>query len=116
MPRTAPIPNMVAIPGMCPGVVIKAGGAGGGGSGAGRGKGKGGKKGARTKGGKDDAKDGKKNAGACGNGSNADGGCPNPQHGGGGQVTAGDPVDVATGRVFTVPAVDLALGGPFPFI
>lgn len=110
------MPNIPAIPGMCPGIVIKAGGAGGGGSGAGRGKGKGRKKGARTKGGKDDAKDGKKNAGACGNGSNADGGCPNPQHGGGGQVTAGDPVDVATGRVFTVPAVDLALGGPLPFI
>lgn len=116
MPRTAPVPNMIAIPGMCPGVLIKAGGAGGGGSGAGGGKGKGGKKGARTKGGKDDAEGGKKNQGACGTGSNADGGCPNPKHGSGGHVTAGDPVDVVTGRVFTVPAVDLVLGGPFPFI
>lgn len=101
---------------MCPGVVIKAGGAGGGGSGAGRGKGKGGKKKAKGKRGKENAQGGKKNAakgtGKCGGA----GGCPNPSHGNGGSASAGDPVDVVTGRVYTVPTVDLALPGHVPLI
>lgn len=101
---------------MCPGVLIKAGGAGGGGSGAGGGKGKGKKKKAKGKRGKENAEAGKKNAaegtGKCGGA----GGCPNPSHGNGGSASAGDPVDVVTGRVYTVPAVDLALPGHLPLI
>jgi RHS repeat-associated protein len=101
---------------MCPGVLIKAGGAGGGGSGAGRGKGKGGKKKAKGKRGKENAEGGKKNAaegtGKCGGA----GGCPNPKHGNGGSASAGDPVDVVTGRVYTIPTVDLALPGHLPLI
>ncbi len=99
---------------MCPGNIVAGGGgdAGGGSGGSGK-KGKG-KAGAGTTDGGEDADGGDKSLGACGNGAN--GGCPNPSHGGGGQVTAGDPVDLATGRVFTVPAVDLVLGGPFPLI
>lgn len=116
MPRTAPAPNMIAIPGMCPGVLIKAGGAGGGGSGAGGGKGKGGKKKAKGKRGGENAEGGKKNAakgtGKCG----GSGGCPNPSHGNGGSASAGDPVDVVSGRVYTVPSVDLALPGYLPLI
>jgi RHS repeat-associated protein len=116
VPRTAPMPNIPAIPGMCPGIVIKAGGAGGGGSGAGGGNGKGGKKKAKGKRGKENAEGGKKNAakgtGKCGGA----GGCPNPNHGNGGSASAGDPVDVVTGRVYTVPTVDLALPGHLPLI
>lgn len=107
---------MIAIPGMCPGVLVKAGGAGGGGSGAGGGKGRGGKRKAKGKRSKENAEDGKKNAargtGKCG----ASGGCPNPSHGNGGSASAGDPVDVVSGRVYTVPSVDLALPGRLPLI
>ncbi|WP_441292260.1 hypothetical protein ACSRUE_19300 [Sorangium sp. KYC3313] len=94
MARTAPVPNIPAIPGMNPGVFITGGGPGGGKGGAGKG-GNGG----------DSASEGGRGAGASGQGSG--GGCPNPAHGRGGQTTAGDPVDVATGRAFTVPALDL---------
>lgn len=113
MPRTAPAPNMVATPGMNPGNIVAGGGgnAGGGSGKSGKG-GRGGKGGDGGNGG-DDAEGGGKSAGACGAG---DGGCPNPQHGSGGNVSAGDPVDVASGRVFSVPVVDLALGGPLPLI
>lgn len=110
MARTAPVPNMVAIPGMNPGIFVLGGGGDGGGSGAGNGKGKGGKQGAGGKNGGKDANGGGPNAGACGAGSGA--GCPNPAHGGGGGTAAGDPVDVAGGRVFTAPQLDLVLPGP----
>src|SRR5690606_35047095 len=69
MPRTAPIPNLPARPGMCQAVLSKAGGSGGGDSGAGGGRGKGKKK-AKGKRGNENAKAGKKNAaegtGKCG--------------------------------------------------
>lgn len=113
--RTAPVPNMVAIPGMNPGLFVMGGGGDGGGSGAGAGKGKGGKQGANGKNGGKDANGGGKNAGACGKGTGAPS-CTNPRHGGSGGTAAGDPVDVMTGRVFTVPSVDLALPGPFPLV
>lgn len=107
MPRTAPAPNLPAIPGMNPGVLIKAGGGAGGGAGAGSGKGRGGKKGANGKGDKDGADDGKKAAGDCGTG--GPGGCTGCESG----VSRGDPVNVATGEVFTIPQRDLYLPGFF---
>ncbi|MEZ4293376.1 MAG: RHS repeat-associated core domain-containing protein [Polyangiaceae bacterium] len=108
MARTAPVPNMVAIPGMNPGLFVMGGGGDGGGSGAGNGKGKGGKQGGDGKNGGNDANGGGKGANACGAGSSS---CPGP-HGGGG-ASAGHPVDCATGNVFTNLAVDLFLPGPF---
>ncbi len=100
MARTAPVPNIPAIPGMNPGLFILGGGGDGGGSGAGGGKGKGGKQGAGGKNGGADAKGGGKSA-------------PDPKKypkcG-----TASHPVDVATGRAFTHPIPILELGGPMP--
>lgn len=58
MPRTSPVPNIPAIPGMNPGVLVKAGGGAGGGAGAGRGNGKGGKKGAGGNSGEEEPADG----------------------------------------------------------
>lgn len=111
MARTAPVPNIPAIPGMNPGIfVMGGGGAGGGGSGKG-GKGQGGAQGAGGENAGDGAEGGGENAGSCGAGSGA--GCPNPSHGGSG-TAAGDPVDVFSGRVYTLPTIDLALGGPLP--
>ncbi len=40
----------------------------------------------------------------------------NPVHGGSGGTSAGDPVDVVTGRVFTLPTLDLGLPGPLPLV
>ncbi|WP_437565421.1 DUF6531 domain-containing protein [Sorangium sp. So ce542] len=114
MARTAPVPNIPAIPGMNPGVFVMGGG---GGSGGGNGKGGGAGRnsgGAQGSNGGYGANGGGKNAGACGPGSG--GGCPNPAHGGGGGTHAGDPVDPITGRVYTLPVVDLALGGPLPLV
>lgn len=113
MARTAPVPNIPAIPGMNPGIFILGGGGDGGGSGAGGGKGKGGKQGAGGKNGGKDANGGGKGAGSCGAGSG--GGCPNPKHGGGGKTHAGDPVDPVNGRVYTIVQTDLPLVGPFVF-
>ena len=110
MARTAPVPNMVAIPGMNPGIFVLGGGGDGGGSGAGDGSGKGGKQGANGKNGGKDANGGGNGANGCGAGSGA--GCPNPAHGGGSGTAAGDPVDIAGGRVFTIPQLDLVLPGP----
>jgi RHS repeat-associated protein len=113
MARTAPIPNIPAIPGMNPGVFILGGGGGAGGSGPGNGKGNGQDQGAGGSNGGDDANGGGKNASGCGPGNT--GGCPNPAHGGGG-TAAGDPVDIVTGRVYTEPVVDFALRGPLPLV
>lgn len=100
MARTAPVPNIPAIPGMNPGLFVLGGGGDGGGSGAGSGKGRGGKQGASGKnGGKDAAGDGKT--------------APDPKkypHCG----TASHPVDVATGRAYTHPIVIAELTGPLP--
>ncbi|KYF76097.1 hypothetical protein BE11_34410 [Sorangium cellulosum] len=99
---------------MNPGVFIMGGGGNGGGSG-GKGGGKDGKGGAGNgNNGGDSASETGRGAGASGQGSGS--GCPNPAHGSGGQTTAGDPVDVATGRVFTVPALDLVLPGPMRLV
>jgi RHS repeat-associated protein len=98
---------MIAIPGMCPGVVIKGGGGAGGGSGAGGGNGKGRKKGANGQDGEENPEGGEKGSGSCGQGGN--GGCTNCGH----NVSAGDPVDVLTGKAFTEPKLDLHLPGAF---
>lgn len=112
MPRTAPAPNMLPIPGMCPTIATAAGGGGSGGSG-GDGPGDGSTEGPGTGGGTGEGFDGDgKGAASCGAGSG--GGCPNPAHGAAGSVTAGDPVDAITGRVFTIAKTDLALSGPLP--
>lgn len=112
MPRTAPAPNMLPIPGMCPTIATAAGGGGSGGSG-GDGPGDGSTDGPGTGGGTGEGFDGDgKGAASCGAGSG--GGCPNPAHGNAGSVTAGDPVDAITGRVFTLAKTDLALSGPLP--
>lgn len=108
MARTAPVPDIPPIPGMCPSVAVLGGGGdggGGGGDGAGDGSGDGGE-GAGNGG--EGAGGDQRNAGSCGAGSG--GGCPQCAA----RVAAGDPVDVATGRAFTIPAVDLSLPGPIP--
>ncbi|AKT40728.1 RHS repeat-associated core domain-containing protein [Chondromyces crocatus] len=114
MARTAPLPNFPAIPGMNPGIFILGGGGGHGGGRGGRGGADG--QGADGQGGQggDSASEDGRGAGASGTGSGS--GCPNPAHGGGGQISAGDPVDVATGRVSTIPAVDLVLPGPMRLV
>ena len=100
MARTAPVPNIPPIPGMCPSVaVLGGGGDGGDGRGGGAGAGDGGA-GA--------------GAGGGGDGAGADQRCaPDyeryPECG-----YASHPVDVVTGRAFTHPVVDLALPGPLP--
>ncbi|MGK3998166.1 RHS repeat-associated core domain-containing protein [Sorangium sp. So ce1024] len=108
MARTAPIPNIPAIPGMNPGTWIMGGGGDGGGKGGRGGTGNGGKQGANGQNGGNDADGGGKGAQSCGPGS--PGGCNNC----GNQLSAGDPVDVATGRVYTLPSLDVWLPGPLP--
>lgn len=98
MARTAPVPNIPPIPGMCPGVVVAGGGGDGGGGSAGAGKGGKGKKGAGAKKGKNDPKGDKKNAN-----DNKDG-----------KGKKGDPVDVVTGFVDT-QVQDFAFPGPMEF-
>ncbi|WP_437285704.1 RHS repeat-associated core domain-containing protein [Sorangium sp. So ce406] len=114
MARTAPVPNIPAIPGMNPGVFVMGGGAGGGGSGGRGGNGAGGDQGAGGKNGGNGAQGGGRNAGSCGQGSG--GGCPNPTHGGGGGTQAGHPIDPVTGRVYTLAVTDMALPGAFPLV
>ncbi|WP_437967869.1 RHS repeat-associated core domain-containing protein [Sorangium sp. So ce260] len=114
MARTAPVPNIPAIPGMNPGVFILGGGAGGGGRGGRGGNGAGGEQGAGGKNGGNGAQGGGRNAGTCGQGSG--GGCPNPTHGGGGGTQAGHPIDPVTGRVYTLAVTDMALPGAFPLV
>src|SRR5215212_4993915 len=107
MARTAPLPNALAIPGMNPGVFVMGGGGNGGGSGPGGGKGNG-------KGGNDKGNNGGKDAN--GGGKHADGnnpcggGCNGPHP----LASRGDPVNVLSGRVSTVPVTDFVLPGPLP--
>jgi RHS repeat-associated protein len=105
---TSPAPDAAAPPGMCPGIAVLGGGGDGG---DGDGNGNGGKDGAGGDGnGNGDNGNGNGDgSGACGQG--ATGGCPNC----GNQFSAGDPVDVSTGRVFTPPKRDLDLPGFFQF-
>ncbi len=107
MARTAPFPNVAAIPGMNPGVFVMGGGGDGGGSGPGGGKGGGNGRGASGNNGGKDATGGGKSADGntpCG------GGCGGPHP----LASRGDPVDVLSGRVSTVPALDFDLPGPLP--
>src|SRR5688572_21110844 len=102
MARTAPVPDIPPIPGMCPSIAVLAGGGDmGGGSGNGAGDGSGGA-----------------GAGAGAGGENASGdsrGAPDyqkyPECG-----HASHPVDVVTGRAFTHPITDFALPGPVPLV
>lgn len=87
------------------------GGAGSGGGAGGEGAGQGDQQGAGGANGGQGPNGGGKGAGSCGPGSG--GGCPNPVHGGAG-TAAGDPVDVLTGVVYTIPEPDLILPGPIP--
>ncbi|WP_437339502.1 RHS repeat-associated core domain-containing protein [Sorangium sp. So ce394] len=92
---------------MNPGVFI-AGGGGGGGRGRGNsGSGRGGKQGAGGKNGQGDPSGGGKNAKGCGPGAN--GGCTNCSR----SISKGDPVDVISGEVFTIPEMDVFLPGFF---
>ena len=107
MARTAPVPNIPPIPGMCPSIAVMGGGGGGGGSG-GDGAGNGDGSGAEGGNGNGDGAGGDgSGAGSCGNGSG--GSCSNCSSG----AAAGDPVDCLTGEVFTLPKTDLFLPGPF---
>ncbi len=91
---------------MCPSVAVLGGGSGsGGGSGDGSGDGNG--NGADGNGNGENANGDGGNAGSCGPG--GPGACTNCGH----NVAAGDPVDVVSGKVFTIPSVDLELPGTF---
>jgi RHS repeat-associated protein len=98
--RTAPIPNLPSMPGMCPGVFVLGGGGDGGGAAAGgggaggEGEGAGGRGGGRGAGGDQRCAPDYERYPECG--------------------YASHPVDVVTGRAFTHPIVDLALPGPLP--
>ena len=93
MARTAPVPDIPPIPGMCPSIAVLAGGGdGGGGSGESAGDG-----------------DGDNNAAGDGSGEQAAGdgrGAPDYQKYPGCGY-ASHPVDVVTGRAFTHPVTDL---------
>jgi YD repeat-containing protein len=56
------------------------------------------------------------NGGADGNGAGGDGKGGDAPGGQSGQRSATDPVDVVTGRAYTLPAVDLELPGPLPLV
>ena len=104
MARTAPAPDIPPTPGMCPHVVVKAGGGAGGGSGSG-GAGSGG---------------GGSGGGPGGDGDGSGGGDPGAASGSpdgkkySKQASESEPIDVATGRVYTFRSVDLSLPGPIP--
>ncbi|MGK3994507.1 RHS repeat-associated core domain-containing protein [Sorangium sp. So ce1024] len=106
MARTAPVPNIPAIPGMNPGAWIMGGGGAGGGSGGRGGNGGAGDQTANGQNGGNGASGGGNGADSCGTGTN--GGCAQCQP----STAAGHPVDVVTGRVFTDPHVDLEIPGP----
>lgn len=93
---------------MNPGVFAAGGGGDGGGAGGKGGKNGNGKQGANGDGNGEDGT-GDSNS-ACGNGSRC------PQRHAGGSPAAGDPVDIQTGRVYTLPVCDLYLPGWFPLI
>ena len=105
--RTAPVPDIPPLPGMNPGTIVAGGGGEGGGDGGDGGNGGGDDESAGGANGGDNADGDGKGAGACGQGAN--GGCPNCHN----NVAAGDPVDVTSGKVFTVPKTDLFLPGTF---
>ncbi|MBN2194905.1 MAG: RHS repeat protein [Polyangiaceae bacterium] len=118
MARTAPVPDIPPIPGMNPGVIVAGGGGGSGGGGGGDGSGSGGNAGADGENGGESAEGDGQSAQSCGQGTGDGSACPNHHGGGGasGSTTAGDPIDVVTGRVFTRPFIDLRLPGPLPLV
>lgn len=106
MARTAPVPDIPPIPGMCPSIAVLAGGGdGGGGGGDGAGDGSGDQNAGAGAGGEGADGDGR-SAGGCG--VSGSGGCSVHSH----TPAAGHPVDVVTGRAYTDPVVDLFLPGP----
>ena len=109
MPRTAPAPNMVAIPGMNPGSFVAGGGGDGGGGSGGRGSGSGNQGGADGSSGQEDPNSDGVSADECGTG--GPGRCTSCSS----NLSRGDPVEVGTGRVHTRPVMDAALAGPLPF-
>ncbi|KYF54382.1 hypothetical protein BE08_10200 [Sorangium cellulosum] len=109
------MPNIRAIAGMNPGVFVMGGGGAAGGKGGRGGNGNADGQGAGGNNGGQNADGGGNGANACGQGTGA-AAWTNPRHGGSGGTSAGDPVDIVTGRVFTVPALDLGLPGPLPFV
>ncbi|MBL9026190.1 MAG: RHS repeat protein [Myxococcales bacterium] len=114
MARTAPAPNVPPIPGMCPSIAVMGGGAGGGG-GSGNASGDGSGNGDGSGDGSGDGANGDGRNAQSGNGqSGGQAGCPNHHGGSSGGASRGDPVDVVTGRVFTLPVTDLELKGPLP--
>lgn len=102
MARTAPVPNIPPIPGMCPSVLVAAGGGDSGGAG-GQGAGSGGGGGPGSGGGAAD--------GTGGDGKAAPDPNKYPLCG-----TKSHPVDVVTGRAFTHPIVDFETAGPLPLV
>ncbi|WP_437489682.1 DUF6531 domain-containing protein [Sorangium sp. So ce1014] len=102
MARTAPVPNIPAIPGMNPGVFVLGGGGGGGGSGGPGGGGGAGGQGAGGGSGGDTA---------GGGGKSAPDPTRYPECG-----TVSHPIDVVTGRVFTHSIPLCALPGPLPLV
>ncbi|MEZ4371474.1 MAG: RHS repeat-associated core domain-containing protein [Polyangiaceae bacterium] len=106
MARTAPVPNIPAPPGMNPGAFVAGGGGDGGGAGGKGSRNGNGEEGAGTGDGDDDANGDGNCGGAAGDACNVHEDNP----------AAGDPVELSTGRVFTVAVTDLFLPGPFPFV
>jgi hypothetical protein len=97
---------------MAPGEAVAAGGAASGGDDGSAADGDDKENASGGKGGKD-AEGDNRNSNGCGDGSHGSGPCH--QHpSGAGTVTAGDPVNVITGHVFTLPHDDLSLPGPVP--
>jgi len=107
MARTAPAPNMIAVPGMNPGSFVAGGGGDGGGGSGGRGGGKGKNQKGNGSSGEEEPGDGSQSGDDCGAG--APGGCTDC----GSSISRGDPVNVVSGEVFTNPVVDLFLPGFF---
>ncbi|WP_437589785.1 hypothetical protein [Sorangium sp. So ce1000] len=99
MARTAPVPNIPAIPGMNPGVFVMGGGGGSGGSGGRGGNGAGNGQGGSGSNGGDGADGGGKGAGSCGTGSTNGGGCPNHQRRGSLRILSFDGVEHDIGKV-----------------
>ncbi|MGC4069167.1 MAG: DUF6531 domain-containing protein [Polyangiaceae bacterium] len=94
---------------MNPGMCVAGGGGNAGGGGPGSGGAGNANEGAGTGKGNQNPEDGSKSGADCGAGGN--GGCTGCSS----QIAKGDPVDVATGEVFTLPVTDLKLPGYFEF-
>ena len=98
VPRSSPAPMVAPLPGMAASVaVLGGGGAGGGADGDGAGDG-----------------GGAEGAGGAGDGDGAEGDGRTAPGGQDGASSGGHPVDVVTGRAFTLPIVDVAIAGPLP--